>query len=91
MCLRPRLNGKWRNRRECAQKTDGNRSACGIVDETGKGTPMICPACRNNQEMAYSVLSHSFICLDPTCSYEIEMDASEAELIESPVEDLVCV
>jgi len=52
---------------------------------------MICPACRNNQEMAYSVLSHSFICLDPTCSYEIEMDASEAELIESPVEDLVCV
>lgn len=52
---------------------------------------MICPACANSEnEMAYSVLSHSLICLDPACAFEIEMEPAQAQLVLEPEEELVC-
>ena len=51
---------------------------------------MICPGCGNDNEMAYSVLSHSLICLDPACGFELEMNPSEAHEILETEEELVC-
>ena len=31
--------------------------------------------------MAYSVLSHGFVCLDEKCGFELEMDMNEASAI----------
>ena len=51
---------------------------------------MICPGCQNDDEMAYSVLSNSFVCLDRECGFELEMDPWEAQQILETEEELVC-
>jgi len=50
---------------------------------------MICPNCRSENEMAYSVLSHGMVCLDSDCGFEIEMEAHDAEEILESAEELV--
>ena len=51
---------------------------------------MICPACKREIEMAYSVLSHSFICSESDCGLEMEMDPADIEtLIGVPADDPV--
>ena len=50
---------------------------------------MICPACAND-EMAYSVLSNGFICLETGCNFEVEMDSVQAQQVLEPEEELVC-
>jgi hypothetical protein len=51
---------------------------------------MICPSCSTENEIAYSVLSHSLICLEPGCGFELEVSAEEAHLMLEPMEELVC-
>jgi hypothetical protein len=51
---------------------------------------MICPNCRSENEMAYSVLSQGMVCLDSDCGFEVEMEAAEAQEILETVEELVC-
>ena len=51
---------------------------------------MICPSCRSDNEMAYSVLSHGFVCLEKDCGFELEVDMGEADAIFAPVPELVC-
>ncbi len=50
---------------------------------------MVCPACGSENEMAYSVLSSSLICLETGCGFEIEMSAIEALQILEPVPELI--
>jgi len=50
---------------------------------------MICPTCHSD-EMAYSVLSYSFVCLEPACGFELEMTPPEAQRVLEPEEELVC-
>jgi hypothetical protein len=52
--------------------------------------PMICPGCGSENEMAYSVLSHSMICLESECGFELEMNPIEAHEILETEEELVC-
>jgi hypothetical protein len=40
--------------------------------------------------MAYSALSSSFVCLEPGCDFEVEMEAHEAQEVLEAVEELVC-
>jgi hypothetical protein len=54
------------------------------------GNNMICPGCCSENEMAYSVLSNGFICMEPACGYEIEMEREEAHMVLEPEEELVC-
>ena len=35
---------------------------------------MTCPVCAKGNEMAYSTLSYSFVCLEPNCGFELEME-----------------
>ena len=42
---------------------------------------MICPACKSENEMAYSVLIHGFVCSEPNCGLELEMEHCDAEAI----------
>ena len=51
---------------------------------------MICPGCRNENEMAYSVLSNSLVCLETECGFELEMDPIEAHQVLENEEELVC-
>ncbi len=51
---------------------------------------MNCLACGSKNEMAYSVLSNSFICLEENCGFEIEMSAVEALQVLQPVQELIC-
>ncbi len=51
---------------------------------------MICPNCRSENEMAYSVLSQGMVCLDSDCGFEVEMDATDAQEILETEEELVC-
>jgi hypothetical protein len=51
---------------------------------------MICPNCRSENEMAYSVLSNGMVCLDSECGFEVEMDTTQAQDILETVEELVC-
>jgi hypothetical protein len=51
---------------------------------------MTCPACRSSNEMAYSTLSFSFVCLEPFCGLEVEMEPLEAQQVLAPEEELVC-
>jgi hypothetical protein len=51
---------------------------------------MICPACKSENEMAYSALIHGFVCLEPQCSLELEMEQCDlAALLTAPIEDPV--
>jgi hypothetical protein len=51
---------------------------------------MICPVCRSENEMAYSVISHGFVCLENECGFELELDAAEADAIFASVAELAC-
>jgi hypothetical protein len=51
---------------------------------------MVCPECRTENEMAYSVLSNGLICLEPSCGFELEIDALEAHQVLETEEELVC-
>ena len=51
---------------------------------------MICPACRNENEMAYSILSHAFVCLQSGCGFEVEVDQPQALQILEPLGELAC-
>src|SRR5262245_47568227 len=51
---------------------------------------MICPACVSENEMAYSNLSHSFVCLERECGFELEMEPEIAQQVLEPEEELVC-
>ena len=42
---------------------------------------MICPACKSENEMSYSVLIHGFVCPEPACGLELEMEHTDAEMI----------
>lgn len=60
-----------------------------LINFGGK-TIMICPACASEKEMAYSVLSYSFICLEDDCGFEVEMEPIQAQDALEPEEELVC-
>lgn len=51
---------------------------------------MICPRCRCENEMAYSVISNGLVCLEPDCGFELEIDAWEAHQVLEPEGQLVC-
>lgn len=51
---------------------------------------MTCPACASKYEMAYSTLSHSFVCLEPACGFEFEVEPEIAQQVLEPEEELVC-
>ena len=51
---------------------------------------MTCPECGSENEMAYSFLSHGFVCLQADCGFELEMDAREAQQVLENEEELVC-
>ena len=51
---------------------------------------MTCPACSGENEMAYSALSLGFVCLEPVCNFELEMEPVQAQLVLEPEEELVC-
>jgi hypothetical protein len=59
------------------------------VIETKGGANMICPVCASHDEMAYSALSHSFICIDADCEFELEVDPAEAQEFLDPVAEEV--
>ena len=50
---------------------------------------MICPACKSNNEMAYSVLSNGFVCLERECGFELETEYFDAEVVHQHEEELV--
>ena len=51
---------------------------------------MTCPACDSVNEMAYSALFNGFVCLEPTCGFELEMEPVQAQEVLAPEEELVC-
>jgi hypothetical protein len=51
---------------------------------------MICPRCGSENEMAYSVLSNGFICLELNCGLEVEMEPFQAQQVLETEEELVC-
>jgi hypothetical protein len=51
---------------------------------------MTCPGCKTENEMAYSALSNSFICLEPICGFELEMEPAQAMQVLEVEEELVC-
>jgi|KBSMisStandDraft_5_1062788.scaffolds.fasta_scaffold35281_2 hypothetical protein len=54
------------------------------------GGSMICPACKNENEMAYSALVHGFVCQEPHCGLELPMEHCElAILLAASIEDHV--
>jgi hypothetical protein len=53
-------------------------------------TNMICPGCNSEHEMAYSALSHGFVCLEPNCGFELEMEPHQAMQVLEFEEELVC-
>jgi hypothetical protein len=65
---------------------DGIRSA----HRSQEVVKMTCPGCNNENEMAYSALSHGFVCLEANCGFELEMDAAEAMQVLEFEEELVC-
>ena len=51
---------------------------------------MSCPGCSSENEMAYSALSHGFVCLEPNCGFELEMEPAQALQVLEVEEELVC-
>jgi hypothetical protein len=51
---------------------------------------MICPGCGNENELAYSVISNGLICMEPACSFELEVDPIAARQVLETQEELVC-
>ena len=61
-----------------------------MLSDLRGGTNMICPGCNSKHEMAYSALSHGFICLEPNCGFEFEMEPAQAMQVLEFEEELVC-
>ena len=57
-----------------AYRLTSSLMATEVLNIFAEVTTMICPGCRNENEMAYSVLSNSLICLEPECGFELEME-----------------
>ena len=51
---------------------------------------MICPGCGSQNEMAYSVVSNSLVCLESECGFELEMESVQAHEILETEDELVC-
>jgi hypothetical protein len=51
---------------------------------------MTCPGCNRENNMAYSAISHGFVCLEPHCGFELEMDPVEAMQVLEFEDELVC-
>ena len=51
---------------------------------------MVCPECKSENEMAYSVLSNGLVCLEPGCDFEMAVGALEAHQVLETEEELVC-
>jgi len=51
---------------------------------------MICPGCRSEGDMAYSVISNGFICMESGCGFELEMEPVQAQQVLEHEEQLVC-
>ena len=51
---------------------------------------MICPGCGSENEVAYSVLSNGLVCLEPGCSFELEIEPLVAHQVLETEEELVC-
>jgi hypothetical protein len=49
---------------------------------------MTCPKCQSENEMLFSALSLSFICDEPACGLELEVDERAAEVLLEPERDL---
>ena len=49
---------------------------------------MICPSCRNQNEMLFSALSMSFICEEEPCGLELSVDLHTAEVLLQPEVEL---
>lgn len=49
---------------------------------------MTCPKCSSSNEMLFSALSLSFICDEPACGLELEVDVNTAEVLLEPERDL---
>jgi hypothetical protein len=45
---------------------------------------MICPACKSENEMPFSALSQSFICQEPECGFEVQMERQDVETLLNP-------
>jgi hypothetical protein len=63
--------------------------AAEVLIDIKRRTAMKCPICRSENEMAYSVLSLGFVCLESDCGFELEMDPADARMIMDGVEELV--
>jgi hypothetical protein len=50
---------------------------------------MICPSCRSQKEMLFSVLSLAFICSEVHCGFELEVEVRDAEALLKPEQDLI--
>ncbi len=50
---------------------------------------MICPLCRSQKEMLFSVLSLAFICSEAHCGFELEVEVRDAEALLKPEQDLI--
>ena len=51
---------------------------------------MICPACKNENEMAFSALIQGFVCLEPQCGLEVEMEQMDlASLLTASIQEPV--
>ena len=42
---------------------------------------MICPSCKSQNEMGYSALIHGFVCLEPACGLELDMERVDVEAL----------
>jgi hypothetical protein len=51
---------------------------------------MICPNCRSENELAYSVISNGLVCMEESCNFELEIEPFEAHQILETEEELVC-
>jgi len=50
---------------------------------------MNCPACKSENEMVFSVLSHGFVCQEANCGLELELEWQDAEVLLHPDQELV--
>ena len=50
---------------------------------------MTCPACRSENDMVFSVLSHGVLCQEEGCGLELELETQEMETLLHPEEELV--
>ena len=42
---------------------------------------MMCPHCKSENEMVFSVLSHGFVCQEANCGFELEMEWQDIAIV----------